>query len=83
MNLKNAIIYLNVTNNVDPSFELKGNINGLVQVVNNIISNSIQAYNGKHEEKILAWFFNKVNNNIVIAIRDYAGGILRKFKINF
>ncbi len=43
--LKNAIIYLNVTNNVDPSFELKGNINGLVQVVNNIISNSIQAYN--------------------------------------
>lgn len=77
--LKNAIIYLNVTNNVDPSFELKGNINGLVQVVNNIISNSIQAYNGKHEENI-DLIFNKVNNNIVIAIRDYAGGIPKKIQ---
>jgi len=31
--LKHAIIYLNVTNNVEKSFELKGNINGLVQVI--------------------------------------------------
>lgn len=72
--LKNAIIYLKITNNVSPKFELKGNINGLVQVINNIISNAIQAYNGKTEENV-ELIFNKVNNNLVIAIRDYAGGI--------
>lgn len=72
--LKNAIIYLKVTNNVDKSFELKGNINGLVQVINNIISNAIQAYNGKTEETI-ELIFNLKNNNLVIAIKDNAGGI--------
>ena len=75
--LKNAIIYLKVINNVEPSFELKGNINGLVQVINNIISNAIQAYNGKTEENI-ELIFNKDNKNIIIAIRDYAGGIPEK-----
>lgn len=75
--LKNAIIYLKVINNVEPSFELKGNINGLVQVINNIISNAIQAYNGKTEETI-ELIFNKDNKNIIIAIRDYAGGIPEK-----
>ena len=77
--LKHAIVYLNVTNNVDKAFELKGNINGLVQVINNIISNSIQAYNGKSEENI-DLIFNKVDNNLVIAIRDYAGGIPKKIQ---
>lgn len=72
--LKNAIIYLKVTNNVDGSFQLKGNINGLVQVINNIISNAIQAYNGKTEETI-ELIFNIKDNNLVIAIRDNAGGI--------
>ncbi len=72
--LKNAIIYLKVTNNVDSSFKLKGNINGLVQVINNIISNAIQAYNGKTEETI-ELIFNIKDNNLVIAIRDNAGGI--------
>lgn len=72
--LKNAIIYLKVTNNVDSSFKLKGNINGLVQVINNIISNAIQAYNGKTEETI-ELIFNIKDNNLVIAIRDNASGI--------
>ena len=31
---------------------LKGNVNSLVQVVNNMISNAIQAYNGKHDQNI-------------------------------
>ena len=75
--LKNAIIYLNVTNNVKSSFKLKGNINGLVQVINNIISNAIQAYNGKTEETI-ELIFNLKNDNLVIAIKDNAGGITKK-----
>ena len=75
--LKNAIIYLKVTNNVASSFKLKGNINGLVQVINNIISNAIQAYNGKTEETI-ELIFNLKNDNLVIAIKDNAGGIPKK-----
>lgn len=72
--LKNAILYLKVTNNVDSSFRLKGNINGLVQVINNIISNAIQAYRGKTEETI-ELIFNLKNEKLVIAIKDNAGGI--------
>lgn len=77
--LKNAILYLNITNNVDNSVLLKGNINGLVQVINNIISNAIQAYNGKTNQNI-DLIFNRVDNDIVIAIRDYANGIPEKVR---
>ena len=45
--LKNALITLKTSINVDENTEIKGNVNSLVQVINNIISNAIQAYNGK------------------------------------
>jgi len=77
--LKNALIYLNITNNVPDKVTLTGNINGLVQVVNNIVSNAIQAYNGKTNENI-DLVFNIIDNNLVIAIKDYAGGIPEKIK---
>ena len=77
--LKHAILYLKVTNNVNDDFQLKGNINGLVQVINNIISNAIQAYKGKTDDNI-DLIFNIINNNLVIAIRDYAGGIPKKIQ---
>lgn len=77
--LKNALIYLNITNNVPDNITLTGNINGLVQVVNNIVSNAIQAYKGKTNENI-DLVFNIIDNNLVIAIKDYAGGIPEKIK---
>ena len=50
--LKSALIYLRVTLNIPEHTTLHGDVNSLVQVINNMISNSIQAYNGKTEQNI-------------------------------
>ena len=72
--LKNAYIYMNVLMKTDENQTLNGNVNSLVQVVNNMISNAIQAYDGKHDQNIeLA--VNKKGNDIVISITDFAGGL--------
>lgn len=75
--LKNAIVYLNIGVKTDEDLALKGDINSLVQVINNMISNAIQAYNGKPDQKIDLIIEIK-NNNLVIAVRDYASGLPQK-----
>ena len=72
--LKNAYIYMNVLMKTDENQILKGNVNSLVQVVNNMISNAIQAYDGKHDQNI-ELTVNKKGNDIVISIKDFAGGL--------
>lgn len=75
--LKNAIVYLNIGVKTDENLALKGDINSLVQVINNMISNAIQAYNGKLEQKIDLIIETK-NNNLIIAVKDYASGLPKK-----
>ena len=77
--LKNALITLNISMNVSPSLELKGNINSLVQVINNMISNAIQSYNGVHGETINMNFYQD-GNNLVIAIEDNGCGLSKEVK---
>lgn len=72
--LKNAYIYMNVIMKADENQILKGNVNSLVQVVNNMISNAIQAYNGKHDQNIELEINNK-GNNVIFSITDFAGGL--------
>ncbi len=72
--LKNAYIYMNVMMKTDENQILKGNVNSLVQVVNNMISNAIQAYAGKKDQNI-ELVVSKKENNIVISITDFAGGL--------
>ena len=72
--LKNALTNLIVKMNVDPNIELQGNVNSLVQVINNMISNSIQAYNGKTNQNI-DFIISQENNSIIFSIKDYAGGL--------
>ena len=72
--LKNAYIYLNVLMKTDENQSIHGNVNILVQVVNNIISNAIQAYNGKHDQNIELKVFTE-ENNVVFSIIDFAGGL--------
>ncbi|OKZ66841.1 MAG: hypothetical protein BHW02_00955 [Clostridium sp. 28_12] len=60
--LKNAYIYMNVVMKTDENQIIKGNVNSLVQVVNNMISNAIQAYEGKHDQNI-EMIVNKKENN--------------------
>ena len=77
--LKNAYIYMNVVMKTDENQVIKGNVNSLVQVVNNMISNAIQAYDGKHDQNI-ELTVNKKENNIVISITDFAGGLPQEVK---
>lgn len=79
--LNNALINLNTQIDIDVSTPVKGNINSLVQVINNIISNSIQAYQsqGKTNENINFKIYRK-NENIVFEIQDFAGGLPDKVK---
>ena len=72
--LKHSLIYLNISMNVSEKTYIQGDINSLVQVINNMISNSIQAYNGKPEQNI-DLIFAKQNGNLVISVKDYACGL--------
>ncbi len=72
--LKKALVTLNLDLKVDRSLELHGNINGLVQVVNNMISNAIQAYNGVENQSI-DLIITQEKNNVIVSIKDYAGGL--------
>ena len=77
--LKNGLTNLNTKADIDTSTVVKGNINSLVQVINNIISNAIQAYQekGKSNEDINFTIY-KDGNNIVFKIEDFAGGLPQK-----
>ena len=72
--LKNALVSLEVTNNVPSNTFINGDINCLVQVINNMISNAIQSYNGKPNQKIDLNLSVK-NDNIIIQVKDYGPGI--------
>ena len=77
--LKNAIIYLNISVKVDEHKIIHGDVNSLVQVINNMISNSIQAYQGKTEQNI-DLIVEEKDNNLCISIKDYGCGLPKKVK---
>ena len=75
--LKNAYIYMNVVMKTDENQVIKGNVNSLVQVVNNMISNAIQAYDGKHDQNI-QFEISQKENNMIFSITDFAGGLSKE-----
>ena len=77
--LKNALIVLNIKFNTDKNTVLHGDITSLVQVINNMISNSIQAYNGE-TNKSIDLILDKKDNNIIISVKDYGNGLPDKVK---
>ena len=77
--LKSAIIYLNISMKTDENTIIHGDVNSLVQVINNMISNAIQAYNGKTDEHIDI-IVERKDNNLLISIKDYASGLPEKVK---
>ena len=72
--LKNALINLNIAMQTDEHTVLKGNINSLVQVINNMISNAIQAYNGEPNKEIKL-ILADTGKNITISVQDFANGL--------
>ncbi len=77
--LKNSLTNLNVLMHVSPSLELKGNINSLVQVIDNMISNAIQSYNGAPNGNIDMTIYQE-NEELIIAIKDYGSGLSKEVK---
>ena len=77
--LQSALVTLNIINKVDDNTILKGNINSLVQVLNNLISNAIQAYK-KEPNKSIDLIAEIENNDILITVKDYGPGIPENIK---
>lgn len=72
--LKNALVTLNIDYKVSENTQILGNINSLVQVINNLISNAIQAYNGKPNQSIDLVVDTK-NGKLLISVVDHGCGI--------
>ena len=75
--LKNALVSLNIQMKTDPNTVLNGNINSLVQVINNMVSNAIQAYDGKPDNKINL-ILEQSSKNVVISVQDFGNGLPEK-----
>ena len=78
--LKNALVYLNISVKTDENTIIKGDVNSLVQIINNMLSNAIQAYNGKPEQTI-ELIVTKDESNCIITIQDHAGGLPEKVRV--
>lgn len=77
--LKNAITYLNISLKIDENTVIRGDVNSLVQVINNMVSNAIQAYNGKPEQNI-DLIVERDKNDLLISIKDYGSGMPKEVK---
>ena len=72
--ISNASLTLTLDVQVPSATTLVGDINSLVQVINNLITNAIQSYNGRKGEeiKVLA---QKLDNNLIISVIDHGCGM--------
>ena len=77
--IKKALLTLHTEIECDPTLSLQGDINNLIQVIINLISNSVQAYNGKPNETI---YLNVTadDSNIFIKIKDNGCGMSDEIK---
>ena len=78
--LKEKLTTLNISNNVPYNSSIYGNINSLVQVINNLISNAIEAYLDTDKDRIinLSANYNESDKNIIISIEDFGPGLPEK-----
>ena len=72
--LKHSLTYLNINLKTDSSHSINGDVNSLVQILNNMISNSIQAYKGTVEQTI-DLIIEELDSMILISVKDYGCGI--------
>lgn len=77
--LKNALVSLNIHNYVSSKIQINGDINALVQVIDNMISNSIQSYNGKTNQ-VIDLTLRTNDSNLLIEIQDYGCGMTNDVK---
>lgn len=70
---------LKITLRLDEETKVKGTLNNLVQVLVNIITNSVQAYN-KKEGFVYLTLSESAGKQLLINIGDYAGGIAKEIQ---
>jgi len=75
--ISTASLTLTLDVQVPSTTTLVGDINSLVQVINNLITNAIQSYNGRKGEeiKVLA---QKLDNNLIISVIDHGCGMTKE-----
>ena len=75
--IKHTLSTLNMNINVPENKSILGSINSLVQVINNLISNSIEGYGNKETEKIinLDANYDENTNSIIISVQDFGPGL--------
>lgn len=76
--LKKYKCHMNIDLRMDELTEIKGEINNLVQVLNNLISNSIESYDGNPGN--IDVLFVKTAKTLEITVKDYGGGIPEKVR---
>ena len=76
--LKKYNCNLNVTLNINEKTEVKGELSAIVQVLDNLISNAMQAYGNKKGE--INMTANEDAEKVYIEIQDFAGGIPEHIK---
>ena len=76
---KHSLVKLITKNNVSNSITINGNINALVQVINNLLTNSLDAYNGKNlgDIELISEYKDK---NIIISVKDHGPGLPENVK---
>lgn len=77
-NLSKHLCDLEKNIHVSEETEITGDMNSLLQVMDNLITNSIEAYDGKSGKVILT--ISAEENNIKFVVQDFAGGIPSNIK---
>ena len=77
--IKEQLATLEIKNDVSDNIKINGNINSLVQVINNLISNAIEAYGDKTEKKVILSAQMK-KKTIIISVKDFGPGLADNVK---
>ena len=77
--LQQALVTLNISYNLTREINLRGNMNSLIQILNNLISNAIQSYNGVPNKSIELNIEN-TDSKLIMAITDHGAGIAPEIK---
>lgn len=77
--IRNASLTLETKLDIPSSTKLHGDVNSLVQVVNNLITNAIQAYNGNKNE-VIELTVKKSDNDLIISVSDHGMGMTDEVK---
>lgn len=85
--LKSNRCSLEIINEAEKDYYINGDIGTLVQILNNLISNSIQAYDKisetvelKDQDRKIIFRISNEDNQIIFMVRDYGKGIPQHIK---